>query len=74
LYFYRLDALLFSPCQLKSSTVQQACSWPLFSLYMALLNINAHFATGYQDIALARIIIPIIIIIIIIRIPCCTAV
>jgi len=70
LYFYRLDAPLFSPCQLKSSTVQQAHSWPLFSLYMALLYINAHFATGYQAIALA----PIITTIIIIHIPCFTAV
>jgi len=64
LYFYRLDALLFSPCQLKSSTMQQAYSWPLSSLYMAFLYINAHFATGYQAIALARIIITIIIILI----------
>jgi hypothetical protein len=37
---------------------------------MAFLYINAHFATGYQAIALARIIITIIIILI----PCFTAV
>jgi hypothetical protein len=70
LYFYRLDALLFSRCQLKSSSVQQAYSWPLSSLYVVLLYINAHFATGYQAIALARIVIPIIIILF----PCFTAV
>jgi len=53
---------------LKSSTVQQAYSWPLSSLYVAFLYINAHFATSYQAIALARIVITIIIIII--HIPC----
>jgi hypothetical protein len=54
--------------------VQQVYSWPLSSLHMAFLYINVHFATGYQAVALARIIIITIIIIIVIHTPCFTAV
>jgi hypothetical protein len=66
LYFYRLDAPLFSPCQLKNFDGAAGLFMATFLPVCGFLYINAHFATSYQAIALAHIVITIIII----HIPC----